>query len=158
MNIQYPYLPEGRTIKYVPAENLFMKEATRMRNEESTDMSHATGAVIVRNNEIIVRAANKATISNKRFQQLHKNGYCIRKLLKIPSGTKYWLCPGCARDYNHSESLASKELTKRFGHVDGADLYLFGHWWCCKPCWDRMIAAGIRDVYVVEGATEQFKR
>ena len=154
----YPYLPEGRTIKYVPLSDRFMAEAARMRNEESNEMNHPTGAVIVSQGSIIIRSANKATIGNKRIQQFHKKGFCVRRLLKIPSGQRYWLCPGCARDYNHSESLAAKALIKLGTKPIDADLYLYGHWWCCKACWDRMILAGIRDVYLVEGATELFKR
>ncbi|MBU0614216.1 hypothetical protein KJ766_02960, partial [Patescibacteria group bacterium] len=40
----------------------------------------------------------------------------------------------------------------------GADLYMYGHWWCCKPCWDAMIEAGIRDVYVCSDAHKRFTR
>lgn len=154
----YPYLPEGRTIKYVPVDNQFMAVAKRMRDQISTDMSHSTGAVIVSGGEILIYAANKATIGNKKIQEWHKNGLCIRKMFRIPSGQKYWLCPGCARDYNHSESVAAKMLIKLGTKPADADLYLYGHWWCCKRCWDRMIEAGIRDVYLVEGAGELFKR
>ena len=154
---KYPYLPEGRVIKYVPDTNSFMAVAKRMRDQISTDMSHSTGAVIVSQGEIIVYAANRATVGNKTIQELHKNGLCLRKAFKIPSGQKYWICPGCARDYNHSESVAAKRLIK-LGKRDDADIYLYGHWWCCKRCWDRMIEAGIRDVYLVDGADELFKR
>jgi len=157
MTKKYPYLPEGRTIKYVPDTNPFMAVAKRMRDQISTDMSHSTGAVIVSEGDIIVYAANKATVGNKTIQEWHQNGLCVRKMFKIPSGHKYWLCPGCARDYNHSESVASKRLIK-LGKRDDADLYLYGHWLCCKRCWDRMIEAGIRDVYLVDSADELFKR
>lgn len=40
----------------------------------------------------------------------------------------------------------------------GADVYMFGHWWCCEPCWQSMIEAGVRDVYVTEDAHERFSR
>jgi deoxycytidylate deaminase len=35
---------------------------------------------------------------------------------------------------------------------------MWGHWWCCKPCWDNMIAAGIKNVYVIEGSEILFNK
>lgn len=158
MEINYPYLPEGRTIEYVPASNVFMTEAMRMRNEESTETNHPTGAVVVLNGEIIGRAANQAAIKHKKLMELHKKGWCVRRLLKIPSGQKYWLCPGCASFHHHAESGAVRDAIANNVNIKGASLYLYGHWWCCKPCWDRMIEAGIGHVYLVEHATELFKK
>lgn len=85
---------------------------------------------------------------------------CVRKLLKVRSGTKYWLCPGCSTHHDHAESGAVRDALAKSGReaVQGADVYLYGHYWCCKPCWDAMIAGGIRDVYVVERADELFGR
>jgi len=40
----------------------------------------------------------------------------------------------------------------------GADLYMYGHWWACEPCWKVLIDAGVRDVYLVENAHEVFAR
>ena len=34
--------------------------------------------------------------------------------------------------------------------LPGADLYLYGHWWCCEPCWNAMINAGIKNVYLLK--------
>ncbi len=158
MTHNYPYLPEGKSIGYVPVDNQFMREAKRLRDEESTERNHPTGAVVVYGNEIIGRGMNRAPIKNKRLQDMHKNGLCIRRLLKVPSGQKYWLCPGCAKSKFHAETSATKNALKNKAEIKGADLYLYGHWWCCKPCWDSMIVAGIDKVYLVEGATELFKR
>jgi hypothetical protein len=38
------------------------------------------------------------------------------------------------------------------------DLYLWGHWWCCKLCWDKMIEVGIKNVYLMEGVDKLFKK
>lgn len=157
MTHKYPYLPEGRTIKYVPIENRFMAEAKNAREKLSTEMNHATGSVVVLGNEIIGRAGNQAGIKNKRIQKIHKEKLCIRRILNIPSGEKYWLCPGCAKYSDHAEAGAVRDALKKRGSIDGADLYLYGHWWCCKPCWDSMIEAGINDVYLVDNADELFK-
>lgn len=155
-----PYLPEGREILVVPETNQYMAEAKRVRNTESTDGSHGTGATVVKDGVIIGAAANQARFKNPKLLELHKNGWCVRKILKIKSGTKYWLCPGCATHADHAEASAVRDALKKSGkeNTAGADLYLYGHYWCCKPCWDSMIAAGIKDVYVVEGADKLFGR
>lgn len=157
MNNYYPYLPEDRTIEYVKADNSLMAEAKLMRDNHSTDLNHPTGAIVVLNGRIIGRSANQSAIKNKRLLNLHKNGLCIRKILKIPSGQKYWLCPGCAQFRHHAEVRAVRDALSRSSSIQGADLYLYGHWWCCKPCWDSIIGASIGHVYLVEGATELFK-
>jgi len=157
MNIQYPYLPEGREIKFVPETNEFMTEAKRIRDTESTDLKNPTGAVVVKDNKIIGKSANHAKLTNPKLLNLHSK-YCVRRILHIPSGKGYFLCPGCANYKQHGESSAIRNALKNGGDTNGADLYLFGHWWCCKPCWDTMIKAGIKDVYLVENAHELFAR
>jgi deoxycytidylate deaminase len=157
MTNRYPYIPEGRTIKYVPVENKFIAEAKIVRDNDSTDCYHSTGAVVVLDGIIVGKGANQSLLKNSCLQKVHKDYFCVRRLLKIPSGQKYWLCPGCASPNQHAETLAVKDALKNKSSVVGADLYLYGHWWCCKPCWDSMIVAGIKDVYLVEGADELFK-
>lgn len=128
-----------------------------MRNEQSTDHSVPTGAVIVKEGMVVSSGANKSALKNPALVAFHKK-YCIRRMLGVPSGKMYWLCPGCASSRHHAESRAVKEAKSKRQATGGADLYLYGHWWCCKPCWDKMIAAGIKDVYLIEGATEKFSR
>jgi deoxycytidylate deaminase len=158
MNHPYPYLPEGKSIRYVPISDPYMAEAKRVCLEHSTDHNHPTGAVVVKDGHIIGWGANQSAIKNKTLLSWHKKFLCVRKWLKIRSGTKYWLCPGCASARMHAEARSVKDVMKKSADTHGADLYLWGHWWCCKPCWDSMLAGGIRDVYLVEGATEQFKK
>jgi deoxycytidylate deaminase len=152
----YPYLPKGREIKYVSADNPFMMAAIKVRTEQSTDLAIGTGAVVVKDGLIIGGGANQAGLKSKKLLDLHKK-YCVRRLLRVPSGKMYWLCPGCAKPKDHAEARAVKDALEKNADIDGADLYLYGHWWCCKPCWDKMTAAGIRDVFLVEGASEIFK-
>ncbi len=156
--MEYPYLPKGRNIKYISIKNRFMGEAERVMKNDSTDGHHSAGAVIVMNGEIIGRGGNQSAFKNKTLINLHKNGLCIRRKLNIPSGKKYWLCPGCASSKHHAESRAVRDAIKNSGSIDGADLYLYGHWWCCESCWNSMIKAGIRDVYLVDNATELFNK
>lgn len=157
-NIQYPYLPEGREIKYVSAENQFMKIAREQAQLYSSDRNHPTGAVVVLNNEIVGMGANQVPIKNEFFKKIHKEKICIRKILKIKSGEKYWLCPGCAKCEDHGEQQAIRDALKKAGNIEGADLYLWGHWWCCESCWNAMLKAGIKDVYLLEKSEELFDK
>jgi len=149
-NIKYPYLPEGRTIKYVDGSNEYMARAKEVARK-SNDQQQPTGAVIVCGGKIISEASNRNPLPYKFLVGLHKK-YCIRHMLKIPSGQKYWMCPGCASHENHGEYRAVVSLLKKqeWAISEGCDLYLWGHWWCCKPCWDKMISVGIRDVYLLD--------
>lgn len=157
MEIIYPYLPAGREILYAPEDNPFIIAAKNVRYTESTDLRNPTGAVIVKNEIIIARAANKSKLANPALVKLHSK-YCIRRILNVPSGKGYFLCPGCATHKEHAESRVVMEAMRQDLDTAGADLYLFGHWWCCEPCWGAMIKAGITNVYLVDKAWEMFKR
>ena len=153
-----PYLPEGKEIFVVPESNQFMIEAKRVRDMQSTDLNHSTGAVVVKDGIIIGSAANQAGFKHPILIGLHRKGACVRKILKVKSGTKYWLCPGCSTHQDHAESGAVKDAIAKVGEakVKGSDVYLYGHYWCCKPCWDNMLVAGVDKVYVVENAYNLF--
>ena len=157
-SIIYPYLPEGRAIKYVSGENPFMAVAKEACRELSSDRQHPTGAVLVKDGKVLYRAANQSAIKNPRLLAIHQRGLCVRKFLKIPTGQKYWLCPGCASSINPAETGLVAEAKKNGVETVGADVYLWGHWWCCKPCWDGMISAGIKDVYLLEGSEKLFNK
>ena len=156
-NIKYPYLPKDRVVLYVREDNPYMQEAKKIALTQSTDKKISTGVVIVDDNgDILVSAANQSALKNKFLLNTHKN-WCVRKPFKIPSGQKYWLCPGCASSRNHAESLAMKKAEKLKINVSGYDVYLWGHWWCCEPCWDKMIQAEIRNVYLIEDSHKIFR-
>jgi len=147
MVIQYPYLPSGREIKYVSEDNVFMRAAREYIHTHKKDIVHPTGSVIVKDELIIGRGANGS--------DYHERHGCERKRKNIPTGERYDLCEGC-HPKNHSEPKAIADAISHGEDTHGADLYLYGHWWCCKPCWDAMIDAGIRDVYLMEGSERIF--
>jgi hypothetical protein len=62
MTQEYPYLPAGRSILYVPITNPFMAEAKRVCMKYSTDHNHPTGAVVVKDGMVIGRGANQLYI------------------------------------------------------------------------------------------------
>lgn len=155
--INYPYMPEGRDIKFTDENNPFMKRAMEVRLQ-SKDRLIPIGIVAVSKDLIVGEEVNKPGYESDLLVNWHKKWMCIRRWFKAKTGTKYWLCPGCAGSDNHAESRLIKKMKKE-GKIDmlkDADVYMAGHWWCCKPCWDKMIEVGIKDVYVVEGAKQKF--
>lgn len=156
-NLTYPYLPEGRILSYVSADDPFIIEAKKVRDNDSTDFMNPTGAVVVKNGEILIRAANQAKLKNQKLRDLHAK-HCLRRILHIPSGKGYFMCPGCATHKQHAESQAVAKAKKQGIDLTNTDLYLYGHYWCCKPCWDAMINAGIKNVYLIDKAWELFQR
>ena len=140
-----PYIPAGHTIEYVPLENPFMQAARLVAETESLDPDHATGAVLVRADEIIGAGANGSNY--------HKQHGCARKAQNIPTGEGYELCEGC-HPKNHAEQTALANCAD----PTNADCYLWGHWWCCQSCWNAMIQSGIKNVYLPEGAEKMFRK
>ncbi len=154
--IKYPYLPEGKTIQYVSKDNEFMKAAKDTAQNFSTDKLQSTGSIIVKNGKIIGHGANQVPIKNPFLAELHRKGLCVRKLLKVKTGTRYWLCPGCSKWSDHSEQQAVDDANRKGEDIKGGDLYLYGHWWSCKPCWDKMLGAGIENLFLLEDSEVLF--
>lgn len=147
--IRYPYLPERRVIKYAPAADTFMRLARDAARKGSLDKVMPGGAVIVLQGAIIGVGANGS--------DFHEKNACQRIVRGCKTGEGYELCEGC-HPKNHSEPKALADAAARGNDPRGADLYLWGHWWCCRWCWEAMIAAGIRDVYLLEGSERLFNK
>lgn len=151
--INYPYEIPGKPYQYVPITNRFMQEAMKFAKEEAYDTgfgkSAPVGAVFVKDNQVLVGAA----VGN----DYHLKNGCKRKKLGIPSGEQYELCPGC--DYSsHAEPKAIiKANTSRIDLKD-SDVYLFGQWWCCNPCSDKMVEAGVNNIYLLNDSEKFFNR
>lgn len=148
----YPYMPDGKNFEYVSLDHKFMKEAFLFSHKNSTDRYQPTGAVLVTNNEIIGYGANTSLVKNEWFLNKHQNGLCARKIFKVPTGKFYGLCPGCVGFKNHAEQSAIRDAQKRGFKTSGTEMYLWGHWWCCKPCWDKIIEAEIEKVFLLENS------
>ncbi len=152
--VQYPYLPKGKEIRYVPESNVFMQLAKAFARAQSLDAVMPGAAVVVKDGRVIGIGANGS--------DYHKTNTCQRIILGCKSGEGYEHCEGC-HPKNHSEATAvyaaQTTLSGFFGvSLGGADLYLWGHWWFCKACWDVMIAAGITNGYVVENSEILFNK
>ncbi len=142
---QVPYLPEGHVLFEVPATDPFMARALAevfAMERENPEANRAAASVIVKDGVVIGIGHNHS---------VHPT-FCPRKALSIPTGQGYELCPNYCHSDGHSEPTAIKAAAAAGKNTEGSDLYLAGHWWACQPCWDAIIAAGIRNVFIAEGA------
>lgn len=146
---KYPYLPEGKMIRYVSRWNVYMALAREFAKKYSLDEVMPGAAVVVKDGMILGTGANGS--------DYHKKQKCQRVILGCRSGEGYELCEGC-HPKNHSEPSAIRDAIKNGRDTNGADLYLWGHWWCCKPCWDAMVEAGIKDIYLLENSEVLFNK
>jgi len=133
--------------KYVKPNHSFMLKALENACYSKCGAGQ-TGAVIVKNNKIIVCGYHATT---------RKPAPCPRVEKNLPTGVGYELCPHCSYDF-HAEADAIRNAKNKKIDIAGADLYLWGHWWACIPCWQKMISAGIKNVYLAKGAKELFKQ
>jgi len=150
-DIDYPYMPEDRHLKYAPADSRFMLAAKNAQEQCAGDPIWPVGIVAVKDGEVVARAGNGF---NRGSQEMH---ICPRIVLECPSGVGYELCdvhdpPG------HSEPQLVRAMQEAGIETEGADAYMFGHWWACEPCWKALIDAGFRDLYVTDDAHERFSK
>nr|AIA17793.1 Cytidine and deoxycytidylate deaminase zinc-binding region [uncultured bacterium] len=148
-HIIYPYLPADGNIRYVAADNPYMQQAKDYSRQYSIDKTMPTGSIIVLDNKVVGKGANGSTY--------HDEHVCERVRLGIPTGQQYELCEGCSPK-NHSEPRAIADALSRLSSVQNADLYLWGHWWCCEPCWKSMQDVGIHTVYLLEDSEILFNK
>jgi len=148
-HIQYPYLPAGREILYVPESHAFMRALKRYAEKHSLDKTMPCASMVVKNLTVFGLGANGS--------EYHDKYGCKRKLTNSKTGENYSDCEGC-HPKNHSEIKALKATLTNGNKTEGADLYLWGHWWFCKSCWDAMEKAGIENVYLMEGSEVLFNK
>ena len=147
--IVYPFIPDGKEIQYVGADNPYMELAKGFAQRFSLDKSMPGAAVVVRDGKILGIGANGS--------DYHERCGCQRVRLGCRTGEGYELCEGC-HPRNHSESSALRDAHEDGYDVTGADLYLWGHFWCCQPCWEAMSRAGIKNVFLLEDSEVLFNR
>lgn len=143
----YPYLPKNRKILYVKPDNKYMKEATKLL-KKSGCIKQPTAAVVVKDGKIIGRGTN----AGKRTK------VCPRIVHNCPTGTGYEYCKNICNQQGHAEVMAIGDALKRTENLRGASLYLDGHWWICKPCWDLIIKVGISRCYLRKDSIRLYKK
>lgn len=144
-------MPKGKEFRFVSHNDPLMSEAAVARIECAGDPLYPVGIVLVRDGVVLARAGNGF---NKGGGTTH---ICPRVVLGCPSGQGYDLCtlhdsPG------HAETMLMNIAREQGLDTVGCDVYMFGHWWCCEPCWKAMLDAGIRDVFVTNDAQTRFSR
>ena len=112
-NIKYPYIPEGKSILYVPESNKYIQVAKAFAKENSLDKVMPNSSVIVKDGEIIGIGAN-----GSNYHDVHG---CERIRQNIPTGQGYELCEGC-HPKNHGEPKAIKNAIENHKYTNGADL------------------------------------
>lgn len=147
----YPYLPEGREHGYVGMDNKHMRMAMEYAKKYKSNLAQPGAAVVVKNDTVL----GIGSIGNN---PAHING-CERVRHNVPTGTRYDLCAGCDPSF-HSEPRAIADATTHYSlsTIRGADVYLWGHWWCCEPCWSSMISVGVNKVYLLENSQVLFNK
>lgn len=148
-SVIYPYVAKDGSFGYVSADNKYILAAKETARRKSLDKVMPTGTVLVKDGQIIGRGANGSTY--------HEQFGCERVRLNIPTGEGYELCEGCSPK-NHSEPRAVKDALSKGNSPEGAEAYLWGHWWCCEPCWATLLANGINQVFLVDGSEVLFNK
>ncbi|MBU1129703.1 hypothetical protein KKE45_00085 [Patescibacteria group bacterium] len=146
MNIPYPYIPKNKKILYVPIKNPFLQKASLAKKDGC--FKHPTGAVVVKDGQIIGTGSNAGT----------KVKFCPREKKGSKTGEDYYLCKTFCKQQGHAEIMAIKNAQKNGYDTKNADLYLDGHWWCCKNCWDHIIKAGIRHIFLHKNSYQLYKK
>jgi deoxycytidylate deaminase len=145
--MEYPYLPKGRTLILIKSENRFMCEATKLL-ESSGCRKQPTAAVVVIKGRIVGKGSNAGKLVD----------VCPRVVANCLTGTGYEFCKSVCEQVGHAEVVAIKDALSRGEDLRGASLYLDGHWWACKSCWDEILKAGISRVYVRRDSVELYKK
>lgn len=147
----YPYLPEGRVFMFVAESDPHMQAAAQAARELAGDSTWPVGIVLVRDGQVLARAGNGF---NRGPGEPH---LCPRILKGSKTGEDYDLC-SLHNAEGHAEPMLMKAAAEAGIPTEGADVYMYGHWWACQPCWGALIKGGIRDVYLVENAHVLFSK
>jgi len=146
---EMPYFSGEMIFRFVSIENKFMKSAMLFARENSLDKIMPIGSVLVKDNNIIGLGANGSDYHNKNI--------CKRISLNIATGQGYDLCEGCHYK-NHSEQRAISDAIIKGFNIRGSDLYLWGHWWCCRWCRNLIISSNIKNIYLLEKSEILFNK
>lgn len=145
-----PFTPDAArgVYEYVNLDNPWMQRAREVRSGLGRGCNWSVGAVLVRDDEELSVGGNNEEVTEQPL-------FCVRRVLGCTSGVDYHLCDLCSG--SHAEQSALKKARQNNIDVSGATVYLYGHWWGCKSCWDELVQAGVSRMCLVERATELFE-
>ena len=144
---------EATAMGRIDKESYYLDIAETVLERSTCSRSHS-GALIVRNDEIVSTGYNGAPRGRSNCIDL---GYCIRERLGIPAGERYELCRSV-----HAEANAIISASR--GKMIGSTLYLVGkeadtgkyvkNSNSCSMCKRMIINAGIDRVYIRDSRDE----
>jgi deoxycytidylate deaminase len=153
------YFQDPIHYEFIENDNKFIEASKQAAIDLSLTSIFPIGIVAEKDGQIIARAGNGNGYHEKNLDTPgHRKG-CIRRYLnderekvgleKFKGGEGFELCPGCHTD-SHAEANLIKEskILNKYNDLNGANVYMYGHFWCCKDCWQKMIEAGIKKVYL----------
>ena len=106
----------------------------------------AIGAVIVRDKRIMTTGYNGAP---QGMMTCKERGYCLRRRLNIPSGTRAEVCYAI-----HAEQNAIIQAAKLGVCIEGSTLYCTHQ--PCSVCAKMIVNAGIRRIVYEQGYPDDF--
>lgn len=142
---------EGR-IKYVPHDNKYMLIAKEYARNNSLDKNMPNASILVNQGKVIGAGANGSI-----YHELYG---CERIRLNSRTGKDYDRCEGCSPN-NHSEAKAitnANTLLKGKSIPENSVMYLWGHWWSCKSCWNAMVTSRITTLALLENSNNLFNK
>ena len=131
----------------IDKESYYLDIAETVLERSTCSRSHS-GALIVRNDEIVSTGYNGAPRGRSNCIDL---GYCIRERLGIPAGERYELCRSVHAEMNAIISAARSECIGGTIYLAGRDVAtgeLIPDLLPCPMCRRMIINAGIREVIV----------
>lgn len=185
-NIKYPYIPEDRIIKYVNKDNQYMKEASLMMEQGGCFIQKTGAVIVLDNKIIGKGNNASKTLDHcprrKKGSKTGEDYYLCKEVCgqfgHAESNAIYNTVKSLGIEkekikelenlinlayYNKDTDLEELEnkivkFTKTINleKIKKADLYLDGHWWCCKACWIFMNAFSIKDVYLRDDSFEKY--
>ena len=132
---------------YRPEKDRYYLDIARVVSERSTCLKVFMGSIIVKDDQIIATGYVGAPRNTKSSLE---HGFCLRKKLNIPSGTKYELCRSVHAEQNSIINAARAGVSL----IDG-DMYIYGksresgkviNAFPCFICKKMLINAGLKRV------------
>lgn len=156
--MEIAYYQDSKWYKFVPSDNQYMILAKNAALQHSLTSVFPIGIVAVKNGNILATAGNGNGYHEKNINSEGHIKGCVRRFVsneqektggqKLLSGEGFELCTGCSVD-SHAESNLLKSVPTK-SVLEDADVYMYGHFWCCEDCWKKLLDAKIQNVYIVE--------
>jgi dCMP deaminase len=140
-----------------PAKEDYYLNIAQVVSHRSTCLKVLIGAIIVKEDQIIATGYVGAP---RHTRSSLEHGFCLRRKLKIPSGTQYELCRSV-----HAEQNAIINAARAGVSLLGGDMFIFGEGrengetifaFPCFICKKMIINAGLNRVVVSRPGRERY--